>query len=164
MKFAVPPVCCCALLKQHSLLTQYITLPNLYCKMDRKSRDRKRADRLPEIVLVCSRDQASDSGACAKLQFEIDQLKIQLEAATTKALKADVKQNILILLNYVETLTGDPFDKTWIKDLRVQLGGGAIVDDLKAEIARQLWEEDGFYRILNNYDNEVKKAVSFLKR
>ena len=35
---------------------------------------------------------------------------------------------------------------------------------LKAEIARQLWEEDGFYRILNNYDNEVKKAVSFLKR
>ena len=34
---------------------------------------------------------------------------------------------------------------------------------LKAEIARQLWTEEGFYKVYNNYDEEFKAAVKRLK-
>jgi carboxyl-terminal processing protease len=35
-----------------------------------------------------------------------------------------------------------------------------ITKSIKAEIARQLWLEDGYYRIINKSDNEVQKALS----
>jgi len=38
-----------------------------------------------------------------------------------------------------------------------------IARTLKAEIARQLWLEDGYFQIVNQTDNEVKRAVQFLK-
>jgi carboxyl-terminal processing protease len=38
-----------------------------------------------------------------------------------------------------------------------------IVKTLKAEIARQLWLEDGYYRITNKTDNEVQRALKYLK-
>jgi carboxyl-terminal processing protease len=39
-----------------------------------------------------------------------------------------------------------------------------IALSLKAEIARQIWTEDGFYRIINREDKEVKEALKlFLK-
>ena len=34
---------------------------------------------------------------------------------------------------------------------------------LKAEIARQMWLEDGYFQVVNQTDNEVKRAVQFLK-
>lgn len=34
---------------------------------------------------------------------------------------------------------------------------------LKAEIARQLWTEEGFYRVLNESDNEIQEALKQLK-
>jgi carboxyl-terminal processing protease len=38
-----------------------------------------------------------------------------------------------------------------------------IAKILKAEIARQLWLEDGYFRIINKTDNEVQRAVKTLK-
>jgi carboxyl-terminal processing protease len=38
-----------------------------------------------------------------------------------------------------------------------------IAKTLKAEIARQLWLEDGYFRISNKTDNEVQRAVKLLK-
>lgn len=38
-----------------------------------------------------------------------------------------------------------------------------IAKTLKAEIARQLWLEDGYFRIINQSDNEVQKALKYLK-
>ncbi len=37
-----------------------------------------------------------------------------------------------------------------------------IAQTLKAEIARQLWMEEGYYQVLNTMDREFGKAVSFL--
>jgi hypothetical protein len=34
---------------------------------------------------------------------------------------------------------------------------------LKAEIARQIWLEDGYYRIVNRTDKEVLRAISELR-
>ena len=34
---------------------------------------------------------------------------------------------------------------------------------LKAEIARQIWTEEGFYRIINPLDNELNAALKELK-
>ena len=34
---------------------------------------------------------------------------------------------------------------------------------LKAEIARQIWTEEGYYRVLNPFDKELMKAVSCFK-
>jgi carboxyl-terminal processing protease len=34
-----------------------------------------------------------------------------------------------------------------------------VAETLKAEIARQLWTEHGYYQIVNTYDNEVQKAL-----
>lgn len=38
-----------------------------------------------------------------------------------------------------------------------------IAKTLKAEIARQLWLEDGYFHIINKTDNEVQRAVKYLK-
>ena len=38
-----------------------------------------------------------------------------------------------------------------------------IARTLKAEIARQLWLEDGYYQIVNQFDNEVKQALKSLR-
>ncbi len=38
-----------------------------------------------------------------------------------------------------------------------------IAKYLKAEIARQLWVEEGFYRVLNQEDSEIKAALQALK-
>ena len=38
-----------------------------------------------------------------------------------------------------------------------------ISQSLKAEIARQIWLEEGFYRVVNRFDKEVIKALSVLK-
>jgi carboxyl-terminal processing protease len=35
---------------------------------------------------------------------------------------------------------------------------------LKAEIARQIWTEEGFYRVINPEDNEFKEAIKSLER
>lgn len=37
-----------------------------------------------------------------------------------------------------------------------------IIRTLKAEIARQLWLEDGYYQIMNKTDNEVQRAIRSL--
>lgn len=34
---------------------------------------------------------------------------------------------------------------------------------IKAEIARELWMEDGYFRVLNAYDGDVQRAVKFLR-
>lgn len=39
-----------------------------------------------------------------------------------------------------------------------------IVHNLKAEIARQLWTEQGYYTISSMYDKEILKAMEFLKK
>lgn len=39
-----------------------------------------------------------------------------------------------------------------------------IRQNIKAEIARQLWTEQGYYTIISKYDSEVKKAVEQLKK
>ncbi len=38
-----------------------------------------------------------------------------------------------------------------------------IAETLKAEIARQLWTEHGYFQIVNAYDNEVQKALKVSK-
>ena len=38
-----------------------------------------------------------------------------------------------------------------------------IARTLKAEIARQLWLEDGYFQVVNLTDNEVKRAIQFLR-
>jgi len=37
-----------------------------------------------------------------------------------------------------------------------------ITQTIKAEIARQLWTEDGYYRIMNKMDNDVMRAIETL--
>ncbi len=37
-----------------------------------------------------------------------------------------------------------------------------IKQTLTAEIARQLWLEDGYYQVMNRYDNEVQRALKYL--
>ena len=37
-----------------------------------------------------------------------------------------------------------------------------IAKTLKAEIARQLWLENAYYKIVNQEDNEFQKAISTL--
>lgn len=39
-----------------------------------------------------------------------------------------------------------------------------IKETLKAEIARQIWTEQGYYSVMSDYDNEVKQALKILKR
>jgi hypothetical protein len=39
-----------------------------------------------------------------------------------------------------------------------------IAKTLKAEIARQLWMEEGFYQVFNARDNEFGKALTFLSK
>ena len=34
---------------------------------------------------------------------------------------------------------------------------------IKSEIARQIWQESGFYYIYNSFDNEFKTALEALK-
>jgi carboxyl-terminal processing protease len=34
---------------------------------------------------------------------------------------------------------------------------------LKAEIARQLWEEQGYYSVMNDFDKEVEKCMEVMK-
>jgi hypothetical protein len=34
---------------------------------------------------------------------------------------------------------------------------------LKAEIGRQIWTEEGFYRVINPLDNEFNEALKTLK-
>ena len=34
-----------------------------------------------------------------------------------------------------------------------------IINNLKAEIARQLWSEEGYYRVVNKQDNEISSAL-----
>ena len=34
---------------------------------------------------------------------------------------------------------------------------------IKAEIARQLWEEQGYYSIMNDFDKEVEKCIDVMK-
>ena len=34
-----------------------------------------------------------------------------------------------------------------------------IINNLKAEIARQLWSEEGYYRVINKQDNEISSAL-----
>ena len=38
-----------------------------------------------------------------------------------------------------------------------------IKNDLKAEIARQLWVEEGYYRVQNRIDPELKQALKALE-
>ena len=37
-----------------------------------------------------------------------------------------------------------------------------IAETLKAEIARQLWMEEGFYQVFNSTDNEFERAMKYL--
>ena len=39
-----------------------------------------------------------------------------------------------------------------------------IAENIKAEIARQLWTEEGLYMVLNTQDQEVKAAIEQLKK
>lgn len=39
-----------------------------------------------------------------------------------------------------------------------------IRQTIKAEIARQLWTEQGFYTVVSSYDKEVQKAVEYLRK
>ncbi len=41
---------------------------------------------------------------------------------------------------------------------------GFIVNNLKAEIARQLWAEEGYYRVTNTKDNELRRAMEQLRK
>jgi carboxyl-terminal processing protease len=57
------------------------------------------------------------------------------------------------------------------KNFKIQSSKGGLTQSkrlialsLKAEIARQIWTEEGFYRIINREDKEVKEALKlFLK-
>jgi carboxyl-terminal processing protease len=40
----------------------------------------------------------------------------------------------------------------------------AIAQSLKAEIARQIWMEEGFYQVFNSTDREFNKALMYLMR
>ena len=39
-----------------------------------------------------------------------------------------------------------------------------MAETLKAEIARQLWEEQGYFEVMNGYDNEVQRALKVLMK
>jgi len=39
-----------------------------------------------------------------------------------------------------------------------------IAEVLKAEIARQIWVEEGYYQVYNDFDPEVQRAIRFFKR
>jgi carboxyl-terminal processing protease len=45
----------------------------------------------------------------------------------------------------------------------IKRGKGLIVQTMKAEIARQIWLEDGYYRIMNATDKEVQRALRSLR-
>jgi carboxyl-terminal processing protease len=60
-------------------------------------------------------------------------------------------------LAYAERETSIPIHK---KDLK--RSKSLIIQTIKSEIARQLWTEDGYYRILNNTDKDVLRAIEAL--
>jgi hypothetical protein len=39
-----------------------------------------------------------------------------------------------------------------------------IEQTIKAEIARQIWTEQGYTQVINAFDSEVKKAVEVLRK
>ena len=41
---------------------------------------------------------------------------------------------------------------------------GFIMNNLKAEIARQLYSEEGYYRVANTKDIELKRAIEQLRK
>ena len=45
----------------------------------------------------------------------------------------------------------------------IKRGKALIVQTMKAEIARQIWLEDGYYRIMNATDKEVQRALRSLR-
>jgi carboxyl-terminal processing protease len=56
------------------------------------------------------------------------------------------------------------------KELEVKVTPGDIKNSktllkrtIKAEIARQLWEEQGYYTIINEFDKEVLKCIEVMK-
>lgn len=59
---------------------------------------------------------------------------------------------------YSEEHNAVPVDLTSLKTSR-----SLISKVLKAEIANQLWMEPGYYRVINETDNEVKEALKVLK-
>ena len=61
-------------------------------------------------------------------------------------------------LNYAEEHNAVPVDEKSMKTSRK-----LIAKVLKAEIANQIWMEDGYYRIINETDNEVREALQVLK-
>jgi hypothetical protein len=61
-------------------------------------------------------------------------------------------------LNYAEEHNAVPVDEKSMKTSRK-----LIAKVLKAEIANQIWMEDGYYRIINETDNEVREALKVLK-
>jgi carboxyl-terminal processing protease len=61
-------------------------------------------------------------------------------------------------LNYAEEHNAVPVDEQSMKKSRK-----LIAKVLKAEIANQIWMEDGYYRVINESDNEVREALKMLK-
>lgn len=61
-------------------------------------------------------------------------------------------------LDYAEENNAVPVDEVSMKTSR-----DLITKVLKAEIANQIWMEDGYYRIINETDNEIREALKALK-
>jgi len=62
-------------------------------------------------------------------------------------------------VHYAEKEFGIP---TNLKGLNTSKG--IIKQNIKAEIARQLWTEQGYYSVISSYDNEILKALNYLKK
>jgi carboxyl-terminal processing protease len=65
---------------------------------------------------------------------------------------------VTAFVNYTATELGIlPYSKNEINRCRKK-----IEVQIKAEIARQIWQEKGFYYIYNSFDNEFKSALDVL--
>ena len=71
----------------------------------------------------------------------------------------------------VSTLLLNQFTSYAAKNYKVKFNPSAfsrsqklIAENIKAEIARQLWTEEGLYMVLNTQDQEVKAAIEQLKK
>ena len=51
-----------------------------------------------------------------------------------------------------------------VNNIEMKRSKGYIINNIKAEIARQLWPDDGYYRVSNTQDYELKKALETLRK
>ena len=78
---------------------------------------------------------------------------------------ADFNKNFTVTDDIIQRFAQFAYDEYDIKKNEKDLAKSKVLIArvLKAEMARQLWVEQGFYQVFNTYDPDVLKAIKFLR-